>query len=658
MSFWLRDLEGLALQAALLGLAGYTALRAGCALIPDSAGILERLVLAGLVGVIGWVTLLQVLGLLGVLWLPVVIASLALLAGTSKLLLPAPGRLRWAQSPVPWGVVAAAAGFALLALVDVLWAPPFANTSYDTLHYHIVNAAQYLDSGSIRSLPFAQPGDDTGAEPGNGSLLLLAVMLPFHAAGLVDLPNLLCAALLVGFSALLARELGRDGWTGALAGLVVVTTACFFETQVRSAYDDSLALLGLVAAMACGLRSARTGARAPLLLAGLSLGLAVGAKEAYILPGLVVAAAVLWAQRASWSWRRALEFLLAIATLSLAWYVRNWVIIGNPIFPETVRIGSTVLFPGLEGSASAFGQFDPSLLQVLLGRQGVTATGWLELAVINLGMSLAALIALPVLVVRSGGTVRLVAVAALGCALAYVVTPFTGSAVTSQVNGTIRFQLPAIALAVVAIGATMSEYRFRLAAALTLGVNAALVMAVGSSRAGFFAALLLGVTATVAVAVVATRRWQRILTAVAGRRSVRIVAGLALVAVTIPLTAHLQPSSAQTPVERALQSAGDPSAPVVVMDVGDVATLLGPRLETHIVAAGEGPVGAERPILDAALLTSRIEALHPAAVVVGSTGLYDVVPSGWAPPPSWRTLGTQDGAIVYQPEASPPGPGR
>ena len=651
MSLWPSDLQGLALQAVLLGLVGYTAFRVGSVLIPDAAGTLERLTIAGLVGVIGWVGLLQVLGLLGVLWLPVVIASLALLAGASRLLLPSPAPLRGSPSPVPWGVAAVIAGFALLALVDVLWAPPTSDTSYDTVHYHIVNAAQYLDSGSIRGLPFAQPGDDTGTEPGDGSLLLLAVMLPFHAAGLVDLPNLLCTGLLVGVSALLSRELGREGWTGALAGLVVVSTVCFFETQVRSAYDDALGLLGLVAAMACGLRSARTGARAPLLLAGMSLGLAIGTKEAYILPGMVVAAAVLWAHRASWSWRWALGFLLAMGSLSLAWYARDWAITGDPFFPETVRIGSVLLLPGLDGSASAFSQFDPSLLEVLLGRRGVTATGWLGLAVINLGVSLAALVALPVLSVRAAGRVRLVALAALGCAVAYVLTPFTGSAATSQVNGAIRFLLPAVAIAVVAIGAALPDHRFRLAAALTLGVNAVLLLDAETARAGFFGVALVAAAAMVSACVYIAQRWRRTLIAVARRRAVRDVAALILAVVTIPVTARLQPSSRLTPVERALAAAGDPRAPVVVMDVGDVATLLGPQLETHVVAAGEGPVGAQRPIRDAARLTSRIQALHPAAVVVGSTGLFDVVPSDWAPPATWRSLGSQDGAIVYQPEA-------
>jgi hypothetical protein len=114
-------------------------------------------------------------------------------------------------------------------------------------------------------------------------------------------------------------------------------------------------------------------------------------------------------------------------------------------------------------------------------------------------------------------------------------------------------------------------------------------------------------------------------------------------------TAHLQPSTAPTPVTRALDAAGNPNAPVVVMDVGDVAGLLGPHLDGDIVAAGQGPAGAERPIRNSSDLTRSIEALHPAAVVVGSVAEFNVVPSGWTPPATWRLIGYEGGAAVYAP---------
>jgi hypothetical protein len=85
------------------------------------------------------------------------------------------------------------------------------------------------------------------------------------------------------------------------------------------------------------------------------------------------------------------------------------------------------------------------------------------------------------------------------------------------------------------------------------------------------------------------------------------------------------------------------------MDVYDVTAILGPELNVNIVAAGDGPVGAETPVGDPAQLTLRIDSLHPAAVVVGTGSLVDSIPAGWKPPATWRRLGTEGGAVVYEP---------
>jgi hypothetical protein len=648
MSFWLPVLEGLVLEAVLLGLAGFTAYRAGCALLPDSAALLERIGFAGLVGITGWVALLQLLGLIGVLWLPVVIACLAALAGVSWRLLPAPATLGHSTSPVAWGWVAVAVPFTVLAVVEVLWAAPATN-SYDSLHYLIVNAAHYLDAGTIRTLPFAQPGDNTGTAPGNGALLLLAVMLPFHNAALVALPNLLCAGLLMAVAAMLSRELGRGAWVGVVAGLVLLTTVCFFETQVRSAYDDAVGLLGLMAAMLCGLRAARTGERLTLLLAGTSIALAIGTKATDILPGVVVAGTVLWANRQWCGVRWALGFLAAILSLSAAWYARVWIITGDPLFPQTVRLGSALLFSGLSGSAAAYTGYDQTLVGAVISGGWAAVARWSEPALINFGLSLVALFASPVVAVRCRGRIRLVALAAGGCAVAGMVTPFTGSPVPAQLTAGLRFLLPAVAFAVVALAAALPERWFRLSACLVMGVGTVLLMDVEWTNS-FVSIPLLVVVVIGTLAVLGGIPVRQALRRVAGRTPVRGAATCAAAAVlTVLAVARLQPPTGPTPVMRTLDAAGNPSAPVVVMDVGDVTGLLGPHLDVDIVAAGEGPIGAERPIRSSADLTHRIEELHPAAVVIGNVSEFNVVPSDWAPPPTWRLLGTEDGSAVYAP---------
>jgi hypothetical protein len=89
---------------------------------------------------------------------------------------------------------------------------------------------------------------------------------------------------------------------------------------------------------------------------------------------------------------------------------------------------------------------------------------------------------------------------------------------------------------------------------------------------------------------------------------------------------------------------------VVLLDVADVAAILGPQLDIHLVAAGDGPQGAERPIWNPGELTARIHSLHPAAVVIGDETIWNVIPAGWTPPKSWQLVGTQGGALVYRPD--------
>ena len=632
MTGWPGILGGIALQALLLGLATTIAIRAGCAMLPASADLLERLGVAGMVAVTGWVGLLQVLGLLGVLWLPVVIGCLAVLAAVSIRFLPAPTRLLPKAARVPWGLVAAAVPFCVLFLTVTFLAPP---TLDDSVRYHIVNAAHILNAGSIRGLPFAQPGDGSAATPGNGSLLLLVVMLPFHNAGLTGAVNLLFVGLIVACTAMLLRELGRGAWVGALAALMVVSTWGFVGWQIGSAYDDAIGLFGLLAGITCGLRAARTGEIRWLVLGGAGIGLAVGTKDVCILPAAAVAVAVVCLDRTWRDPRKVTVFIVGILGLSLAWYLRNWVDAGNPLFPETVRLGSTVIFPGLAAGASTAPGVDQSVLGWLLSGRGVPAAQWLGVAFAELGLTVLAVCSSLALVAWARGRARVVAVLSIACAVAFMVTPFTGSVERAQVVGSMRYLLPSIAFGVVGLAAVLPLRWVNLLATVALSVNVlALIIKLGT-----LAVAVLGVSFALSLVALAAPRWRRGLASVAWHpRARRLAAGL-IVSLAVVASVHLQPSDASTPVQRALTAARNQRAPVVVMDVMDVEAILGSDLDVNIVAAGDGPVGAETPILDPKQLTARIESLHPAAVVIGDQSDFGVVPPGWVPPKSWRQLG-------------------
>jgi hypothetical protein len=642
MSGWSATLADLALAAVVLGLAAVVATRVAGAMLPPSADALDRIGVSAMVGVIGWVMLLQVLGLAGILWLPVVIGCLAIMEGLSVRFLPRAGGQHRAGSRIPWGAIAIAVPFAVMAIVDVASVQPGLYFS-DSIRYHIPNAAQILESGSIRGLPFAQAGDGSAASPGNGALLLLAVMLPLHTDALVGVVALCAACLLVVVVAMLCRELGRSAWVGAGCGLVIVTTWAFFGTEIASAYDDGIGLLGLASGIAFGLRYARTEQLRWLLLAGAGIGLAVGAKDVDILPGVAVAVAAVCI---AGLWRRPAQLatlLAACLCLSLAWYVRDWVVTGDPFFPESIRLGQAVLFAG-SGSPSPPGT-GRSLIGAILAGQGAFLWSWLGIALVSFGPSLATIpLCLP-LAWRSGGAPRAIALLGLACTAAFMVTPFTGSG--SFLGAAIRYLLPGLLFSAVAVAAVVPRRWLAPLGAAALIFNA-IALPIEASSANFPVAALWAAVAAAVVLLALVPVWSRV---VSLARSSWIRWGAAAVALVLVVLAieHLQPSASSTPVDRALAAARNPHAPVVVIDVDDVTAILGPQLDVNVVAAGIGPVGAETPFRYPGQLTARIRSLHPAAVVVGTWTVAGSIPPGWKPPGSWRRLGHEGGAVVYEP---------
>jgi hypothetical protein len=634
---------GLILEGLLLGLVSFEAIRVGCVIVPPSADLLDRTAVSGMVAVVGWVALLQVLGLLGILWLPAIVVCLLGLAVSVWLLFPAPQPLPSSISRVPWSLAGVVIFFGALAVAEVFSGPPAGYFSFDSVNYHIPNAAAILDSGSIRNLPFAAPGTQGAAAPGNGGLLLLIVMLPFHTAGAIALVPLAVDVLLVVMVTALVRELGGTTQSGLVSGLVIVTSWIFFATQVRSAYDDGVGLVGLVGGITFGFRAERSREARWLLLSGMCLGLAIGTRMTDLLPGVAAAIAVAVVTHA---WRqpsRAALFVLLFAALGSWWYIRNWIDAGDPVFPQTIRIGPLMIFRGLAGSAYVFHAVDQSVLISVLQWRAGALSAWLRNLVAGYGV----LVLMPgmflVCAVRARGRPTAVFLVAVACIAAYLATPFTGSVDGNQGDTTTRYLLPSLTLGVAALAVVMPRRWARLAAFLAIGVNAPIVVL--NQPSGDLA--LAGAAVISAVALLALR-WRRVLFRPIGPRLFRPALLTALGVPLVVTLAALQPTGNGGVVQAALAKAGELHAPVVLLDVGDVAAALGPHLNIDVVAAGIGPVGAEEPISDPHLLMARVDSLRPALVLVGPAGPYGTTPPGWKPPGSWRKIGTQAGATVYQ----------
>jgi hypothetical protein len=320
---------------AFLALAGYlSALRLlGAEAERDALALAIAALLAATAEALGIALLL---GALGVLRLDLGLALLVLLvlvllrAGGGPAGVAPPARRLAARA---WARLAEHPALALLAAHAVgsealrgLLRPPL---SWDSLMYHLMLAADWLQEGNLRPVFGSYPVNDYGFVPANGSLWLWWWMAPSHSELYVNLSALAHWALLALATGGIARALGaRRHWPLATFAVAVVpTVARFAATQ----YVDIFLAAALLAAAFFGLRWLAPPREpgeprwADAALAGAGLGIVCGAKLFGVPYAMVLAAGVVLAARGGWR-RRLPQLALALllcAALGSFFYLRN-----------------------------------------------------------------------------------------------------------------------------------------------------------------------------------------------------------------------------------------------------------------------------------------------------------------------------------------------
>ena len=458
-------LFGVAELAAVAGALAFGAVRVRAWLLPEWAGAPARLVEA-LVAVAGLVWLVELLGAIGQLReVPFVVEAVVvgLLAGvlagratrvdrrTEREGPPAPSPHRVAV----WVAVAVA------ALVVAHWGVSVRSSfahgmyGYDTTWYHMPFAARFVQDASLTGLHFTSTSFLSWFYPANSEL--------FHTVGiLVTGRDFLSPLLNVGWLALAmlaAWCIGRPWGLGpaSLVGACVVFGAGVFGDQPGEARNDIPATAFLLTAAAILINASVPRERprleigtAPLALAAIAAGLAIGTKLSLLAPIGALTLAVVVAARhrgsaAGW-WAAG---LLAGGGF---WFARNLVAVGNPLpwlsalgpvplpGPEEVLpnerepfsvvhyatdtdVWSEWFFPGLH---DRFGELWPLVL--VLGAVG----------------------ALALLFRERFAALRVLAFTALAAAIAYPFTPLTASGFEGEPLGfasNLRYLGPVLALA-------------------------------------------------------------------------------------------------------------------------------------------------------------------------------------------------------------------
>jgi Dolichyl-phosphate-mannose-protein mannosyltransferase len=479
---------GLCVLAGTALVAGAVAMRR--ALLPGWTGAPARLAEA-VMSIAAVLLAAELLGTFGALYRWSIVAALVVVglfgvwvAGR----LPSPQVPRALPAPPALSKVSLAAGLAVATLVVGQWAGFTLQSLHhgmlnvDTLWYHLPFGARFAETHSITALHFTmtEPLSATGTltsqltqstigvptfYPANSSLLHAVGML--IARGDFFSPLINIAFLLLGLLAAwcIGRPFGAPG--EALAGsALLLTVPAMLTTQPGQGTNDVVVVALLLAAAAL-LVNGGIDAPAPVAMAGLAAGLALGAKLNMLAPigvltiGLLVARGARLPRTGAW--------LGGLVATGGYWFVRNFADAGNPIpylhLPLLPRpdlpLTNHYAYPAVRYLT------DESVWRTVFRPQLHAQFGpvwWALLALGIGGMALA--------VVRGGTVARLLGLAALGAVIAFPFTPLTGAGPRGYpylFAYTLRYLVPALALGVILLTSVLRG-KARLAALVTLVV--------------------------------------------------------------------------------------------------------------------------------------------------------------------------------------------
>jgi len=213
----------------------------------------------------------------------------------------------------------------LFAILDVV-ATCAPITSADALYHHAANPKLFEHEHRIVETPWAW----NSYQPYTVELLVLNGFLLWDSVQGAFAPLLLALGTVaaVGFGA--AREFGRGVGLLAAAALFVNAFAVWLATStfVEFGFMLMFALAGWNV-----VRFARTDRVDALVLAGVFAGAAAGVKYPAAVAAVVFAVAAGTVLRPRLSLRRVALFALPAVAVALPWYVKNWIVAGNPVYP-------------------------------------------------------------------------------------------------------------------------------------------------------------------------------------------------------------------------------------------------------------------------------------------------------------------------------------
>jgi hypothetical protein len=616
-------LAGCAELAVIAISLGFGALRARARLLPGWSGAPARLAEAvAVLALLVWA--MEALGAVGILdEAPLVALCVALGGGVG--VLSGTRRADLAGAQIPPSLLAGRVATAIAALIAVAlfaeWSGRAHSTllhgmyGFDSLWYHMPFAARFAQEGSLTQLHFTSPALLTWFYPANSEL--------FHSAGILitgrDILSPFVNLGWLGATLLAAWCLGRPWGAGpaAVAGVGVVLAAGVYADQAGEARNDIPATFFLVAAAALlanavASRSDRrlSLAAAPLALAGVAAGLALGTKlnlappVAALTVGVIVAAPRGRRLAASGAW------IAAVLAGGGFWFARNLAHVGNPL-PWLTSLGPLSL-PGpedyLEGTRAPHALFryatDTGVWSEWLFPALDDRFGALWPAVLLLALAGAVLAVAP----GRSAVERVLGWTVLASAAVYPLTPLSASGPDGMPIGfgsNLRYLAPVLALALALLPIAVARFgelwrRATFAALLVVGAVAAIgadqIVPVGSGRAAAVAAVAVAVLVTGAWAA-QTQRVPHRLVAVGLAAIVGLAIGFGYRAQEVYLDGRYASAAGGNPEDAAFMWARDVRDARIATVIARQYPLYGGDLSNRVDFVGErGPDGSFTPV--------------------------------------------------------------
>lgn len=225
---------------------------------------------------------------------------------------------------------------------------------YDSVTYHLPFAVEWLKTGNLWQVYYSAFAGPLGHYPSNFELFALWSYFPFNKDYFVNLINLPVIPLLGVSIYAVARNLKIDTIMALLVtGLFLYMPQIFRQLGVPLV--DLFFAFSFMAAIYFLQEFIQTKSMKDLFLMGLAAGLFIGTKYLgipYLLPLLFIGFIAIghiykWNVR---SISKGVAFIVAGLLMTGGfWYIRNWVVAGNPLFPMEIKLFGMRIFEGYYG---------------------------------------------------------------------------------------------------------------------------------------------------------------------------------------------------------------------------------------------------------------------------------------------------------------------